>query len=325
MDKKYGWCILGTGMIAHQVAPQIMKHNDRSYIATVWNRTSSKAVKFSKKFKCKQYDNLEDAVMDKNVDLIYVALNHHVHYEYLKKLIKYHKPILCEKPFTLNSKEAKEIFELAKAEGTYVAEAMWTWHNEPAIKCKTWLDDNEIGNIKEVNIIYSNPFMYLLPLKRLKDINLGGGALLDSGVYPITYAYRLFGYPKKIECIEFGFIKEVDSKESIVFHYDNFKVNIVCNLVGKFNEVVEIIGDNGKIIVPDFHFGNKAHLYKDNKVIKFRSGYKGYYREIVHTELDQVDGLKESRYVPASSTIDCLRIMDEIRDKMKLVYPSELK
>jgi len=323
MEKKFGWCILGAGMIANQVAPQIKKHQDRSYIATCWNRTKEKAIKFSKKFKCKQYDNLEDAVMDKNVDCVYVALNHHVHYEYLKKLIMFHKPILCEKPFTLNAKETKEIIDLARKENTYVSEAMWTWHNEPALRCKEWL--KEIGDVKTCDIIYSNPFMYILPLKRLNDINLGGGALLDSGVYPITYAYRLFGYPKEIKLVDYSLRNGVDSKEIIEFTYEGFKVNIICNLVGKLKEEVKIVGKDGMIIVPDFHFGNKAILIEGEEAIKFKASIKGYYPEIVHTEMDLVNQNLESSYVPLQATYDCMKIMDELRKQMKLVYPKELR
>jgi len=325
MKHIYGWAIIGTGMIANAVAKELSSHKDIK-IVSVWNRTYKKAVKFTNTFKCKAYETLEDAINDPAVDAVYIALNHHVHYDYLKRCIMCHKPILCEKPFTLNELEAKEVFELANKENTYVAEAMWTWYNKPALKVKEWLDSKVLGKITKVDIVYSNPILYLYRMKRLVDINLGGGALIDSGVYPITYAYKLFGYPNKIICdCKKGLKHGVDEGENITFIYDNLEVNIVCTLTGKLDEYVKIVGENGEVFVPSFHSGNKAILKVGDKVTNFVSNNKGYYAEFINTNKDVESGKKESSFVSQEDTLAVMRIMDECRRQMGLVYPMEKK
>ena len=196
---KFGWAYLGVGDIAHGTAKQLQR-SENSEIVAVWNRTYEKAEKFAKKFGGTAYRTFEEAVNDPRVEGVYIALTANLHYEYMKKCIALHKPVLCEKPFTVNAGEAKEIFELAEKEGVYVAEAMWTWHNPVSLKVKEWLKEGKIGKIQEVICDYKNPATRYAKDGRLFDASRIGGALMDIGVYPLRYALELFGTPERYEC-----------------------------------------------------------------------------------------------------------------------------
>ena len=185
--KKFGWCYIGAGAIAFKTAREVVKSKNCE-IVSVWNRTHRKALDFAKEFNAKAYENVLDAISDPNVDGVYIALTNDKHYEYMKLCIENQKPVLCEKPFTMNKKEAGEIFALAKKENVYVSEAMWTWHNLTALKVKEWVKNNAVGNIKEVKCSFGFPGVTpVYKVERLINPLLLGGCLLDIGVYGLRY------------------------------------------------------------------------------------------------------------------------------------------
>ena len=149
---KFGWCYIGCGGIANTTAKEISK-SENNRIVAVWNRGYAKAEAFAQKYGGTAYKTFEEAVNAPEVEGVYIALTADKHAEYIKKCIKLHKPVMCEKPFTVSAKDAEEIFALAKAEGVYVTEAMWTWHNAAAQQVKTWLEAGRIGEVKDVNIV----------------------------------------------------------------------------------------------------------------------------------------------------------------------------
>ncbi|MCR4879926.1 MAG: Gfo/Idh/MocA family oxidoreductase [Bacilli bacterium] len=319
--KKFGWCYIGAGAIARETAKELVKTED-CRIVSVWNRTHSKAVEFAKDFHAKAYENVLDAINDPEVEGVYIALTNDKHFEYTKLCLKHHKPVLCEKPFTMNEKEAIEIFELAKKENVYVTEAMWTWFNKPAYKVKSWVKEEKVGKIKNVLITFGFPALLVKRIKnRVINPNLLGGVLLDMGVYGIRYSLELFGNPHKIECearLKYG----VDLYEKVNFIYDGFTVThkfAVDRLVG---EKCVIKGNKGKIKVPFFHMA---------KIAKLRGQYRDTYRYdalLYGTQFSTVaneirDGLLTSQYVTKENTIKCMKLMDDIRKKMNLVYPQE--
>ena len=208
----FNWCFIGAGNISHVVAEQMIR-SKTNRIFCVWNRTYEKAIEFAKKYKAIAYKDIEEALNNPNVDGVYIALTNDLHFEYAKKCIEHHKPILCEKPFMMNKKESKEIFRLAKENNVYISEAMWTWHNKIPYQVKEWL--KEIGSIKEVECAFS---FIGTSVERLINPNRLGGALLDIGVYGLRYSLELFGMPKDIECHGDTSIG-VDLNEEVIFSY----------------------------------------------------------------------------------------------------------
>lgn len=320
MDK-FGWCFIGAGSIANKVAKELLK-GDNNKIVSVWNRTYSKAEMFAKEFHATAYKNVEEAINDPKVEGVYIAITNDQHYEYMQLCIKHHKHILCEKPFTMDKKQAEEIFRLAKVEGVYVSEAMWTWHNKTANKVKEWVSDNKVGKIKKVKCKFGFPALIKKHYAtRLKDRNLLGGCLLDLGVYGLRYTLELFGMPKEIECK--GHLKGgVDMNERVIFIYDDFIVKHHFSINSLVGESYSIKGDKGKIKVPFFHFAKKAYLVGSNKE-QFIDDSFLYDRQFINVSKEIDKGLLTSEFVKKDTTIKCMELMDICRRQMGVIYPSE--
>lgn len=323
MNKKFGWCFIGASAIADKCASEAIK-SDICYIASIWNRTYSKALEFANKYNVKAYEDVMDAINDPNVDGVYISLTNDMHYEYMKLCIQNHKHILCEKPFTMNEEEAKDIFALAKKNNVYVAEAMWTWFNKIPIKVKEWINNKEIGKIKEVNCYFG--FIGVskeYTVKRLVDINLLGGGLLDIGVYGIRYSLELFGMPDKVECKGILSDTGVDLKEDVIFHYDGFNVHHHFSIIDQYDERYEIIGEKGTIYLKDFHVPIVARLIKDDKKEEITDSSLLYKNQFEKCSLEINKGYLESTYVKKEETIKCMTLMDECRKQLGVIYPKE--
>lgn len=316
MDK-FRWAYIGCGDIAQITAKELIDGE----IVAVWNRTPEKAHGFAKKFGGTVYATAEEAITAPGVEGVYIAVTANLHAEYMKLCIKHHKSILCEKPFTVNAKQAEEIFAYAAKEQVYVSEAMWTWHNATALQVRNWIKDNKIGAIKEVNCCYSFPMIKFSKKPRHFQAELIAGALLDIGVYCIRYCYELFGMPEKILCkgrLQNGF----DLGEEITFYYDGFQANLIISRDQNHGEKFEVIGEDGSISVPMFHMASKATL-KCPKTTKFKDKNLLYGTQFSNVAKEIRAGLLESEIISPRSTIDCLKILDLCREQMGLVYPCE--
>lgn len=316
----FRWAFLGAGNIAHTTADELKK-SGKGEVVSIWNRTESKAISFAKQFGCKAYPTPLEAISDPAVQGVYIAVNADRHAEFMKLCIKAHKPVLCEKPFTVNRKEAIEVFSLAEKEGVYVSEAMWTWHNQTANQVKKWIDEGKIGKILEAKGSFSWPVLLFNKNPRLTENSMIGGSLMDLGVYPIAYAYRLFGMPKGISCQ--GQIRnEVDLHDSILLSYPSFFVKLKAGFNRMDGEYFKIKGSKGSINVPLFHMAKKAILSGEKKE-KIQDDSYLYAVQFENVGKEILLGEKESRFVPKQMTIDVMGILDECRRQMKVVYPGE--
>ena len=150
--QKFRWAYLGCGDIAQITAKEL---SDGEIVA-VWNRTTERAREFVKKFGGIVYETAEEAITAPGVEGVYIAVTANLHADYMKLCIKHHKPVLCEKPFTVNAKQAQEIFAYAAQEGVYVSEAMWTWHNATACKVKDWITSEAVNKKSKLYLFLSN-------------------------------------------------------------------------------------------------------------------------------------------------------------------------
>lgn len=183
--KEMKWAVLGTGVIANEMA-QALNKNGRNIYA-VANRTHEKAVDFAKKYNiAKVYDDMNDVFTDPAVDVIYITTPHNTHIEFMKKAIENGKHILVEKSITLNSDELDEAILLAKEKGVVIGEAMTIYHMPIYKKLKEILESGKLG---EVNLITMNfgSFKEYDMNNRFFNRNLAGGAMLDIGVYALSF------------------------------------------------------------------------------------------------------------------------------------------
>lgn len=314
--KNFKWCYIGAGSIARSTALNIQR--GAHSISSVYSRNFEKAWEFAKKHGAIAYEKVEDAI--KNCDAVYIATPHTSHVEYALKAMAMGKPVLCEKPVAVTEKDVDALISAAKENDIYFCEAMWTWFSPVAHKVREWVKSGALGEIKSVEMHYSFPGILQPRTSRVRDPKTAGGALLDVGIYPITYCYNLFGYPDEIKCegrIEDG----IDVAEVVTLTYGEMKCVLNMSLK-KLKEDCTIIGSKGKITLPMFHVAPVAKMKTDKGSSRFR-GITDYLTEFNAVAQEIREGKKESEYIPFEATKMCMRIMDECRKQMKLVYPFE--
>lgn len=318
--EKFRWAYIGAGGIATITAQELMKSGAHEIVA-VWNRTRSKAEAFAERFGGKVCDGIEEAVRAPGVEGVYLAATADRHPEHLRICIKCGKPALCEKPFAVNADVTQALFDEAKQAGVYVSEAMWTWHNDAAHRVKDWVRSGRVGEITGAKLSYGYPLVALSPHHRLRDPERIGGALLDIGIYPVRYCYELFGMPREIRCK--GKLKGgVDFSEAIELRYEGFSAQIRVAMDRFLGERAEIIGTKGKILIDQPHAAHSVRLLgEEPETLRFDELL--YARQFSNVAEEIRSGCTEGRMVPAQSTIDVMRILDECRRQMSFTYPCE--
>ena len=326
-DKIIKWGILGTGGIASAFARDLAFAKNTEKLA-VGSRTKESAAKFAEEHGVSRaYGSYEELVQDPDVDAIYVATPHPFHKENVLACLRAGKAVLCEKPFTINSGELEEIIQFARDQKLFLMEAMWTRFLPPIVKVREWIDSGEIGEVLLVKADFGFRASWN-PEWRLLNPDLGGGALLDVGIYPVTFASMIFGTkPEKI--LSSAHIGEtgVDEQFSILMSYPSGKTATLNGAfrIGLTNEAY-IHGTEGYIRIPSFHSAKSATLYKDGQEVEtFNDDRKsaGYAYEIEEVGKCLSQGLLESPIVPLDESLEIMILMDEIRGQWGLKYPFE--
>lgn len=315
------WCFIGSGTLANNVAKELM-NSEKHDIISVYSRNEETGKKFAENYQCDYYSSAEEAINAKGVEAVYIVTPHTSHFEYAKLALENDKPVLLEKPFTVNAKDTESLIKLAKEKNLYITEGMWTWFSPVANRVKFWLDLGLFGEIKKVHINHRCNGQNYAP--RVTDPNVAGGALLDLGVYPITYLYRLFGKPESVKCE--GILNNgIDEGEEITLTFKNGLTATVSTSVVDENgtEDLTIEGTTASLVLPNFHYANAVTLNrKDEEDITFEGDGS------MLNEFNMVSGeIKnkqiESMFVPLTATQDVMEILDECRKQMNLVYPFE--
>ncbi len=315
---KTKWLYIGSGNICSSTARSILKGDHE--IVAVYSRNYEKAKAFAEKCGATAFKSAEEAVLNSGADAMYIGTPHTSHKEYALLALNHKMPVLCEKSVCPNLKDTEEVIACAKENDTYFAEAMWTWYSDVALTVKEWVQSGEIGEVKKVFADFCIPGMFMDKKSRVFNPETAGGALLDITVYPITYIYNIFGYPEKIECK--GKVKNgIDIRETVTLTFGNLNATAKGNF-DYLHETLKIVGTKGKITVPMFHIANKAILKNQNGTTTF-NGKTDYLTEFTRVAEEIKNGKKESEFVPFSATLDCMKIMDECRRQMNLVYPFE--
>jgi Predicted dehydrogenases and related proteins len=183
--KTYNWVTLGCGVIANQLANAM--HQEGRNLYGVANRTYSNAVNFAKKYNIpKVYENIQDIFTDENVDIIYISTPHNTHSQYLKEALQHGKHILCEKSITLNSDELKKAKQLAEKHHLILAEAMTIYHMPLYKKLNDMIKSGKLGELKMIQMNFGSYKEYDMN-NRFFNPSLAGGALLDIGVYALSF------------------------------------------------------------------------------------------------------------------------------------------
>lgn len=260
--QKIRWGITGCGKIAAKMAEAIKQSEDGELVA-VGSRDAAKAAAFAERWEAKRsYGSYEALVADPEIDIIYIATPHHAHATESRRCLEAGKAVLCEKPFAMNPVEAKEIFDLAGAKGLFIMEALWTRFIPSYLRA---LEISKSGRIGELcGVIADFGFKANFdPKGRLFNPALGGGALLDIGIYPVFLAYTVLGLPDEIQSMMTPAPTGVDEQCMINFRY---KSGLFASLTASFkaHQPLEawIIGTEGRIkIHRKWHEQSRITIY----------------------------------------------------------------
>jgi predicted dehydrogenase len=241
------WGIIGAGNIAHQFAIGL-SFLPKAKLVAIASQTQDKAENFSKKYNIPRiYKNYEKLAQDPEIDIVYIATPHGMHKDNCIICLENNKAVICEKPFTLNYREAQEVISHAQQKNIFLMEAMWTRFFPVIQKIKTLIQENAIGEIViiEANFGFRVPFD---PKSRLFDPKLGGGSLLDLGVYGISFATQFLGSPEKISAQAILGSTKVDEQMTTILTYKKGATAIVySSFLANTTQEALIIGTHGQI------------------------------------------------------------------------------
>ena len=326
--KKIKWGIIGAGRISSTFATALNSMGDTE-ITAVASRDSERAKEFSERFKIKKaYTSYEELAKDPEIDVVYIGTPHTEHKANAALCIMNGKAVLCEKTFTLNQTDTQYLIDLAKEHDVFLMEAMWTKFLPTTKVVKKWIQDKIIGEVKYINIGFGFQSEFD-PKSRLFDLQVAGGALLDVGIYPITYVIHMMGkLPDKVVSSAYLGKSGVDEMNVIAMSYKEGTIaDLNSSISVNSGKDAVIIGDKGKIVVPNFWTAESAEVYDNNRnlVDAFLHPFtaNGYVYEAEEVNRCLREGKKESDLLPLKDTLDIIKIMDEIRADWGLVYPQE--
>ncbi len=315
-DSPLRWGILGTGGIAATFATDL-RLTDSGVAVAVGSRSQGSADRFGDEFGiAKRHAGYESLVADPDVEVIYVATPHPMHRDNAILALRAGKHVLVEKPFTMDAAEAREVVGVARESGLFAMEAMWTRFLPHIAVIRDWLAGGVLGDVVTVTADHGQWFAED-PEFRLFAPDLGGGALLDLGVYPVSFASMVLGTPSRIVSISDPAFTGVDAQTSMLFGYEGgAQAVLTCTLRAKSATRAAIVGTAGRIEVEgDFYApATTTLLPRDGAPTRVESVHEG--RGLRH-QADEVArrlraGELESPLMPLDETISIMATMDTV-------------
>src|ERR1700722_4079407 len=316
VDSPVRWGILGTGGIASSFASDL-RLSDSGVAVAVGSRSQAAADRFADNFGiARRHDSYESLVADPDVDVIYVATPHPMHRDNAILALRAGKHVLVEKPFTMNAAEAREVVAVARERGLFAMEAMWTRFLPHVGVIREWLGKGLLGDVVTVTADHGQWFAEDAGF-RLFAPELGGGALLDLGVYPVSFASMVLGKPSRIVSISDPAFTGVDAQTSMLFGYDSgAQAVLTCPLRAKAPPRAAIGGPDPRIEVHgDFRAPACVPLIpREGERVVVESAHEG--RGLRH-QAEEVAGRLaagevESPFMPLDETISIMETMDTV-------------
>lgn len=322
--KEYRWATLGCGVIANQLAQAFASKGRKLY--SVANRTYEKGIAFAEKYGIeKVYKNIDDIFDDENVDIIYISTPHNTHIEYLRKALRAGKHVLCEKSITLSSDELDEAIRLAEDNHVVLAEAMTIFHMPIYKKINQIILSGELGPLRLIQMNFGSYKEYDMN-NRFFNRNLAGGALLDIGVYALSFVrWFMTSAPTEILSQVKYASTGVDEQASILLkNKEEEMATVIISLHAKQPKRGTVVFDKGYIEFYDYPRGEEAIItYTEDghkEVIQAGTTANALVYEVEDME-DAVSGKPNQMYL--NYTKDVMDIMTSIRNEWGMKYPEE--
>jgi predicted dehydrogenase len=323
-DRPVRWGILGTGGIAATFASDLA-HVAGAELAAVGSRTAQAAAGFAARHGfARAHGSWAALAADPDVDVIYVATPHVAHLDAAMVCLDGGKPVLCEKPMTLDRATSAHLVEQARARGLFLMEAMWMRCNPAIRRLAELVADGAIGELTNIQADFGlqGPFP---ASHRLRDPALGGGALLDLGVYPLNLAHLLLGAPAAVHGWARLTAEGVDDNTGILLGWESGAVAaLTCSLVGETRNSASITGTLGRIDLPEGFFAPHGFVLRrvgaEPAEIAYPFPGAGYQYEAAEVQRCLGAGLLESPLMPHASTLEIMGLMDTIRAEIGVRY-----
>jgi predicted dehydrogenase len=327
MNDVVRWGILGTGNIATSFATGVATMPD-AQLAAVGSRSMATADLYADRFNIqRRYASYRELAYDPEVDVVYIATPHSAHLENMLLCFEAGKPVLCEKPFTINAAQARTAIEAARKRGLFVMEATWMRFTPLMVALRKMLADGVIGEVRMVSADFGIrvPFD---PTFRLFNPALGGGGMLDVGIYPISLAQMILGTPTEVvglaELGETG----VDEQSAAILRYAGGQLAVLHNAIRtETPQEATILGTEGWIrIDPPWWMPESMTITKpdaDPKRLDIPFVENGYTYEAAEVHRCLAAGELESPLMPLAETVAIMETMDALRKQWGLRYPME--
>jgi predicted dehydrogenase len=323
--RKIRWGILATGGIAAAFTAELLELKDAEVVA-VASRSDAPARAFAERFAIpRAHGSWTELADDPDVDVVYVATPHSAHRVAAGLCLSAGKAVLCEKSFTVNAVEARELVELARGRGRFLMEAMWMYCNPAIRRLDALVRDGAIGEVRAVHADFglSGPFD---PTHRLRDPAQAGGALLDLGVYPVSFAHLLLGEPDEVQAWARLTEEGVDANTGILLGYDSGAVAVLsCSITAGTPTTATVTGTAGRIEFPHGFFqSDRFVLHREGRepeVFTAPAASLRYEAEEVMRCLRA--GEPESPLVPLDGSLAVMRTLDTVRDRIGVRYAGE--
>lgn len=319
--------ILGPGNIVRRVMTDFHRA-ERVVLSAVASRDGEKAQKAARAYGAPlAFDSYEAMARSDQVDLVYLATPHSLHYEQAMMCMKNGKHVLCEKPMVVNEAQALSMAQCARENGVFLMEAMWSRFFPAAHKLRALLEAGAIGDIWHITANFSSRSGYD-PASRLYRMDLAGGALLDIGVYPLMAVTGILGWnPQRVQGLCVRHACGVDVHESVQLQYESgATAQIFSGLMAPSDQKLTVFGSKGRIEMPGFWHPVSLSLFetgKEEERFAFPAENEGFYHEFDHAAQCIEQGLIESPLMTHAESAAVARITEGLRREWGVLYPGE--
>jgi predicted dehydrogenase len=320
------WAILGTGRMAGSFAADLALLPD-AMLAAVGSRSAEQAARFAAQYRAPATGTYAEVTARDDIDAVYIATPHALHCEHALLCLAAGKPVLLEKPFTINAAEARNVIDAARGQGLALMEAMWTRFVPSVVRLRELLAGRVIGDVQLM--VAGGAFMPARdPQYYLFNRELGGGVLLDAGVYLVSYASMIFGAPAGVAALARIGDTGVDEHDAVLLeHPGGALANLYVSLRARCSPDLRLYGDRGSIHVHAPLFAPRritvTRTGESEQLLEFPFDGTGYRFQAAEFNDLLRAGRMESRVMPLDETLRIMRTLDEIRAQIGMRYPCE--
>ncbi len=319
----FRWGIIGSGHIAKKMSRNLF--SDKSNVLCgVYSRNKNSAMKMAEIYGGIVANTIEE-FLSLDLDGIYIATPQSSHYNYIRLCLLARKPVICEKPMVINCDQMNEIIRIAKEKNTYLNGIMSYKYSPIYNDWKSIIKDSDLGNITSVKVEIGFDAINLQKRQRTIAAEYAGGALLETGVYAVSFLNNLFGDFDSIEADSILSKEGIDLHDKIIFIKDKIKFEIECSLMKLMSSEAKIYFENGLLVMPFFNRGCSYTLYKNSNIIKNKTVPIDCMYQFNENKIEIIEGKIESIKNSFFEMLKEQQLLDRIRELIGVQYSQNIE